>query len=217
MPACKVGLIARLFFWNFLAQAGKNAVDIVERINQIIEPSLTDMGYVLVQVKLADGARRKTLTIMAERADGSMMGFDDCTQISHTASALLDVDDPITGAYDLEVCSPGLDRPLTRLEDYTRYAGYEIKCETLIPVEGRKRFRGILQGAKGNNITLLVGEETATLSYGNIRTAKLVVNDALVAEALRKQKKAEEDAAKEAKQLKKEQKQNKKKPIKNAS
>ena len=181
-------------------------MDIVERITSIIEPSLTDMGYLLVQIKLADGARRKTLTIMAERLDGVMMGFNDCTQISHTASALLYVDDPITSAYDLEVCSPGLDRPLTRIEDYTRYAGYEMKCETLIPVDGRKRFRGILQGAEGRTVTILIDTTPAALDYGNIRTARLVVNDALVAEALRAQKKAEEAAAKEAKEQKKQRK-----------
>jgi ribosome maturation factor RimP len=188
------------FFWT-------GTVDIIERINQIIEPSLTALGYHLVQVKLADGARRKTLSIMAERKDGTMMSFNDCTQISHTASALLDVDDPITGAYDLEVCSPGLDRPLTQADDFSRYAGYEIKCETLIPTLGRKRFRGILKGIAGQTVTLVMEGADVEIPYANIRSAKLVVNDAVVSEALRKQKKAEEDAEKEAKAQKKTKKQ----------
>ena len=202
-----MGVIARLFVWK---KSGLTHVDIIERITGAIEPSLEAMGYNLVQVKLAEGTRRKTLTIMAERLDDAFMSFDDCTQISQTVSALLDVDDPITGAYDLEVCSPGLDRPLTKLVDFERFAGYEIKCETLIPVDGRKRFVGELKGAKGQEVTLLVDGKEAQLSFGNIRTAKLVVTDELVAETLRKQKHAEEAAAKEAKSQKKQLKQKKK-------
>src|ERR1700722_4468978 len=100
-------------------------MNIVEKITAAIEPSLANMGYALVQVKLADGARRKTLTIMAERRDNGAMGFADCSAISERASALLDVEDPIVSAYDLEVCSPGIDRPLTRLQDFVRFAGFE--------------------------------------------------------------------------------------------
>ena len=185
-------------------------MDTIERITHIIEPSLESMGYNLVQVKLADGTRRKTLTIMAERLDDVFMSFDDCTQISQTVSALLDVDDPITGAYDLEVSSPGLDRPLTKLADFTRYAGYEIKCDMLIPVEGRKRFKGILKGITGQTISIEVDGAPLSFAFGNIRTAKLVVTDDLVAETLRKQKHAEEAAEKEAKAQKKQQKQKKK-------
>lgn len=164
-------------------------MDIVERIISTIEPSLESMGYRLVQVKLADGSRRKALIIMAERIDDVFMSFDDCTEISQTVSALLDVDDPIAGAYDLEVMSPGLDRPLTRLDDYTRYNGREMKCETMLPVNGRKRFRGVINKLKGEVVTLTMPEGTEVeLAYGNIRTAKLVVSDAQVAESLKKQK-----------------------------
>lgn len=164
-------------------------MDIVNRITQIIEPSLEAMGFRLVQVKLAEGSRSKTLTIMAERLDDVFMSFDDCTEISQTASALLDVEDPISGAYNLEVCSPGIDRPLTKLEDYTRYKGYEIKCETLIPVDGRKRFRGIIEECNGEKIKLKMPDGVeSTLTFGNIRTAKLVLTDELVAEAMKKSK-----------------------------
>lgn len=164
-------------------------MDIVQRITQIIEPSLTDMGFRLVQVKLAEGSRTKTLTVMAERLDGTFMSFDDCAEISQTASALMDVEDPITGAYNLEVCSPGIDRPLTRLEDFERYKNYEIKAETLIPVDGRKRFRGTVAAVNGEQILLKMPDGVeSTLTFGNIRAAKLVLTDALVAEAMKKTK-----------------------------
>ncbi len=133
------------------------------------------MGYGLVQVKFADGSKRKTLTIMAERTDETPMGFDDCTEISRMVGALLEVEDPITTAYDLEVCSPGLDRPLTKLEDYTRFKGWEAKVETMIPVDGRKRFRGVIKAVKGDAITLTMPEGfDADVTFPLIRTAKLV-------------------------------------------
>lgn len=149
-------------------------MDIVSRILDIIEPSLASLGYSLVQVKLADGAKRKTLTIMAERTDEVMMSFDDCTLITQTVSALLEVDDPIAGAYNLEVCSPGIDRPLVKREDYTRFAGNEIKAETLIPVDGRKRFKGILKGIKGDTVTVDMEEGTVELPFTHIRMARLI-------------------------------------------
>jgi ribosome maturation factor RimP len=165
-------------------------VEIVEKITSIIEPSLSALGYHIVLIKLSDGARRKTLTVMAERTDDKMMGFDDCTEISRTISALMDVDDPIAGAYDLEVCSPGLDRPLTSLADYVKYAGHEAKCECFVPIDGRKRFRGIIKGAAGNDVTFEMPEGEATLAFDNIRTAKLIVTDALIASAMKKEKEA---------------------------
>lgn len=163
-------------------------MDIVQRITGVIEPSLESMGYRLVLVKLADGVRRKALTIMAERIDEVFMSFDDCEAISQTVSALLDVDDPITSAYDLEVCSPGIDRPLTKPEDFVRYQGYEIKCETLLPVDGRKRFRGILKASDGKTALLVMEKDEKELVIGNIRTAKLVMTDALVADTFKKSK-----------------------------
>jgi ribosome maturation factor RimP len=165
-------------------------MDVVQKITQTIEPSMQAMGYTLVLVKLADGARRKTLTVMAERQDGQAMGFDDCAEISRMASALLDVEDPFTGAYDLEVCSPGIDRPLTRQEDFSRYAGQMAKLETMIPLEGRRRFKGTLKGMEGNDIAMAMPEGgEVRIPFNNIRTAKLVVTDELVAAHLSKQKK----------------------------
>jgi ribosome maturation factor RimP len=163
-------------------------VDVLSRIVQIIEPSVVALGYNLVQVKLADGTRHKTLTIMAERSDDVMMGFDDCTEITNTVSALLDVEEVITGAYNLEVCSPGIDRPLTKREDYTRFAGYEIKAETIIPINGRKRFRGVLNGIKGDKITMVVDGVAVELPFTHVKSAKLVMTEELVAKDLKKQK-----------------------------
>lgn len=172
MPAFFVGLI----------------MDIVQRITQTIEPSMEAMGYTLVQVKLADSARRKTLTVMAERADDVPMSFDDCTEISRTVSALLDVEDPITTAYDLEVCSPGLERPLVRPVDYKKYTGFEAKLETMVPVNGRKRFRGAIDGIENETVRITTPEGQAEIAFRNIRTAKLVVTDALVTASLKKKK-----------------------------
>jgi ribosome maturation factor RimP len=155
-------------------------MDIVQKITQTIEPSLEAMGYALVQVKLADGMRRKTLTVMAERTDGTSMGFDDCTAISQTAGALLEVEDPITTAYDLEVCSPGIDRPLTKLKDFVRFTGVEAKVETMIPIDGRRRFRGKIEGVENEVITLVMPEGKAAIEFRNIRSAKLQMSDALL-------------------------------------
>jgi len=164
-------------------------MDIISKITQTIEPSLESMGYGLVLIKLADGSRRKTLTIMAERTDDQSMSFDDCTEISRTVSALLDVEDPITSAYDLEVCSPGIDRPLTKLADFKRFAGYEAKIETMIPVDGRKRFKGQLKGTDKELIAVAMPEGEVSIPFSHIRVAKLVMTDALVEEHLKKQKK----------------------------
>ena len=168
-------------------------MDIVEKITAMIEPSLCAMGYAIVQLKLMDG-KRKTLTLMAERTDGRIMSFDDCTQISHTVSALMDVEDPISGAYNLEVCSPGIDRPLIKFADFERHVGYEIKLETLIPVEGRKRFKGKLLSAKKERIVLATENGEADLALTNIRTARLVATDELF-KAFMKQQKTESQHA----------------------
>jgi ribosome maturation factor RimP len=117
----------------------------------MIEPSLADMGYELVRVKMI-GTTRRTLQIMAERSDEKAMSVEDCADISRQVSALLDVEDPIPGAYVLEVSSPGIDRPLVRAKDFERFAGFEVKLETALPIEGRKKFRGKLLGLDGETV-----------------------------------------------------------------
>jgi ribosome maturation factor RimP len=164
-------------------------MDVVEKIRSMIEPSLSDMGYDIVQIKLMDGGKRKTLSVMAERADGIGMSFDDCTDISRTVSALLDVEDPITSAYNLEVMSPGVDRPLTKFSDFEKYSNNDCKLETLIPIDGRKRFKGTIAQAKNNEITLETSEGTYEIPFTNIRNAKLSMNDAMLANSLKQSKK----------------------------
>lgn len=155
-------------------------MDTVQKITQAIEPSLAAMGYTLVLIRLGDGGRKKTLTVMAERIDETPMAVEDCVEISRQVSALLDVEDPINGAYDLEVCSPGLDRPLVRLGDYDRYAGVEAKLETYAPIDGRRRFRGVLLGARGNVIRMRLEAGEMDIPFQDIRTAKLMMSDKLL-------------------------------------
>lgn len=157
-------------------------MNVEDRIAALIAPSLGDMGYVLVRVALM-GRTHRTLQIMAERVDDAPMTVDDCEQISRAVSALLDVDDPISEAYDLEVSSPGIDRPLTKPQDYVRFSGLVAKLETKMPVNGQKRFKGRVFGDdEGRTVRLLLesGEEVSIL-FDNIVRAKLVLNDELLA------------------------------------
>jgi ribosome maturation factor RimP len=150
------------------------------KIESMIGPSLSAMGYSIVRVAFT-GGRRPTLQIMAERVDNVMMTVDDCATISHTVSALLDVADPIDSAYQLEISSPGIDRPLTRRADYERFAGFEAKIDMLRLIEGRRRFRGTLMGVEGDDAKLLVGADTLLLPLDAIARAKLVLTDELIA------------------------------------
>lgn len=150
-------------------------MELAQKITQIVEPSLQAMGYVIVQVKLSDASKRKTLSIVAERSDGRGMSFDDCVEISRAVGALLEVEDPIPTAYNLEVSSPGTDRPLTRLDDFSRFRGEQAKIETLIPMDGRKRFRGTIEKVEGDTILLRMTDDNTEvrIAFANIRTAKL--------------------------------------------
>jgi ribosome maturation factor RimP len=151
------------------------------KIEEMIGPSLSAMGYSIVRVAFSGGRTRPTLQIMAERNDNAGMTVEDCETISHTVSALLDVADPIDSAYQLEISSPGIDRPLTRRADYERFAGFEAKIDMERPVEGRRRFRGKLLGLEGDDAKLLVGADTLLLPLDAIARAKLVLTDELIA------------------------------------
>ena len=154
----------------------------VESVGALIEPTLQAMGFALVRVSLAGGISRPTLQVMAERIDGAGMSVDDCADISEAVSAILDVEDPIAGAYVLEVSSPGIDRPLVKKDDYERFAGFEARLETTQPVAGRKRFRGKLLGAVSDavRVKLDTGEEVE-VPLAQIAKAKLVLTDELIA------------------------------------
>jgi ribosome maturation factor RimP len=155
-------------------------MELVERISQIIGPSIEAMGYELVRVQLS-GGQRPTLQIMAERTDDAAMTVDDCADISRTVSALLDVEDPITGAYRLEVSSPGIDRPLTRLKDFDRFTGFDARVETREPIDGRRRFTGVLRGLEGELVRVDTEQGSVALPFAAIQRAKLVLTDRLIA------------------------------------
>jgi len=152
------------------------------RIAQTIEPSLDAMGYRLVRVVITSG-RRPTLQVMAERADERPMTLDDCEEISHHVSALLDVADPIAGGYMLEVSSPGIDRPLVRMEDYNRFSGCEAKIELSRPIDGRKRFRGRLLVAAAGYVRLATERGEIELPLDMVARGKLVMTDDLITAA----------------------------------
>jgi len=146
-----------------------------------VEPTLEAMGFEVVRIALAGSEGRKTLQIMADRRDGSQISVEDCAEISTALSAIFDVEEPVTGRYDLEVSSAGIDRPLTRLKDFQNYAGFLVKVETRLSVNNRRRFRGILDGAEGENIKIATDDGAAVIAFDNISTAKLVLTDELIA------------------------------------
>lgn len=151
-------------------------------IARIVEPSLTAMGYRLVRVMMIG---RTTLQIMAEHENDAPMTVEDCAEISRTVSALLDVADPIAGAYMLEISSPGIDRPLVRAEDYDRFSGFEARIELARPIEGRKRFRGRLLGTSAESVRLATETGEVKLPLADVARAKLVLTDDLIAAAQR--------------------------------
>jgi ribosome maturation factor RimP len=138
-------------------------------------------GYRIVRVVFTGAGRRATLQIMVERVDDQPITVDDCADVSHTVSALLDVADPIAAPYMLEVSSPGLDRPLVKREDFERYAGHEAKLEVREPIEGRKRFRGRLKGMVGDAVALEADGAVLRLPLDSVTRAKLVLTDELIA------------------------------------
>lgn len=151
-------------------------------VERLIAPTVVDLGFEIVRVQLTGEGGRQTLQVMAERPDGSMT-IDDCADLSASISAVLDVEDPISGAYSLEVSSPGLDRPLTRLNDFRVWAGFEARVEMEVPQEGRKRFRGRLRGVEDEDVLLqnLEDDEIFRLPFAEMGRAKLVLTDELIA------------------------------------
>ncbi len=151
------------------------------RISAMIAPALVDMGFELVRVSVL-GRDSPTVQVMADRVDGGLIGVEDCEAISRAIGAILDVDDPLPGAWQLEVSSAGIDRPLTRVKDWNRFAGHAAKVEMLVPCDGRRRFGGTVLGADGLSARLRLEDGTdLTLPLADIRRAKLVLTDALIA------------------------------------
>jgi ribosome maturation factor RimP len=164
---------------------------LTNQLSALITPSLTAMGYELVRVRYQGGPGRATLQIMLDRQDETPLTLTDCEQVSHHLSALLDVEDPIEGAYNLEVSSAGLDRPLTRLKDFVRWRGFMAKLETIHPIGGRRRFKGLLEGTcqeDGQDWVCLtldgepsLASSVTKIAYNQVAQAKLILDDKLLA------------------------------------
>lgn len=154
--------------------------DVAGRIAALVCPTIEAMGYGLVRVQV-QGRQRMRLQIMAERNDDAAMTVDDCAALSRAVSAVLDVDDPIASAYTLEISSPGIDRPLVRLADYDRFAGFEARIELARMIEGRRRFQGRLIGTAGEDVRIDVAGVEVGLPFADIQRAKLVLTDELLA------------------------------------
>lgn len=173
----------------------KAAID--RRLAEVVTPTIEGMGFELVRVRLM-GGQTKTLQLMCERPNGGIE-VDDCARISTAVSAVLDVEDPLVEAYTLEVSSPGIDRPLTRLKDFDMWSGYEARIETTELIDGQRRFKGLLQGTEGDEVLIEIesnksddgtGLVTIGLKFDWLSDAKLILTDELIREALRQKKEA---------------------------
>ena len=166
----------------------KTAMD--RRLADILIPVIEGLGFELVRIRLMGGQTR-TLQIMADRPDGGIE-VDECGAISTAVSAVMDVEDPIEESYILEVSSPGIDRPLTRLKDFEAWKGWEARLETTELIDGRRRFKGMLAGVEGDEVLIEIeeGKETLTigLQFDWLSDAKLILTDDLIAEMLRQKK-----------------------------
>lgn len=159
------------------------SMDPAARVERIIAPALDDMGYEIVRVRLLGDRDRRHLQVMVERSDQAGMNVDDCASISRAVSALLDVEDPIAGPYELEVSSPGIDRPLTRLRDFERFAGFRARVEMREPIDGQRKFRGQVIGVANDCVKLELDQGVAELPFDGIESAKLLMTDELLAAA----------------------------------
>ncbi|MDO1559150.1 ribosome maturation factor RimP [Brevundimonas sp. 2R-24] len=158
------------------------------RLLELLQPVAEAQGLQIVRLRLMGGTQRRRLQIMAERPADHEIDVEQCAQLSRAVSEVLDAADPIAGEYLLEVSSPGVDRPLTRLADFDLYEGLEARLETDRLVEGRKRFRGVLAGTEGENVAIdLEGEaDTALIPFAWLAEAKLVLTDELLKRGARR-------------------------------
>ena len=169
----------------------KTAMD--RRLADIVGPVIEGLGFELIRLRLmgGHGKMQRTLQIMADKADGGI-GVEDCGAISTAVSAVLDVEDPIEDMYTLEVSSPGIDRPLTRLKDFEVWKGWEARIETTELIDGRRRFKGGLMGVEGDEVLIEIEESGKDLTIGLrfdwLSDAKLILTEELIAEMLRQKK-----------------------------
>ena len=163
-----------------LLDIGLGRMEFVHRIEGMITPSIEAMGFRLVSINYTAG-KNPRLQIMAEHAETGRMNVEDCENVSRTISAVLDVEDPLVGAYALEISSPGIDRPLVSLEDFEKFLGFDAKVETSRAINGRKRFKGRLLAVKAGIVTIDAKNEVFELAHQDIDKAKLLLSDELIA------------------------------------
>ncbi len=161
-----------------------------ERVIALIEPTASGLGYRIVRVRVS-GNRRKTLQIMAERLADGQMSVDDCARLSRALSPIFDLEDPIQGEFELQVSSPGIDRPLMRIEDFERFTGHSAKLETAAMINGQRRFKGVIAGVEGDVIVLATEQGEARLQFAQLSDARLVLTDKLIEEDLKRAKATE--------------------------
>ena len=150
-------------------------------LERLIGPEVKHLGYDLVRLAMIGGASDPTLQVMAERPDTRQLDLSDCERISRRLSEVLDLADPIAGSYRLEVSSPGIDRPLTRLKDFSDWKGYDARLTLAEPHEGRKQFTGVLRGLEGDLVLIRTkNDESHALSFSEISSAKLLLTDKLI-------------------------------------
>lgn len=152
-----------------------------KKLTDIIDPVIQDLGFDLVWLSVTGEGGSKTVQILAQNPQTRNLGIEDAATISRAVSALLDVEDPIAGRYRLEVSSPGIDRPLVRLEDFEHYKGFEAKLETMTPAEnGQKRYRGVIKGLQDNRVLVETDTGQVEIAFSDLAKAKLVLTDELI-------------------------------------
>ena len=155
-----------------------------KKLAELLNPILEDLGFEMVRIRLSSGDP-STLQIMADRLNGQI-GVDDLANINTSIGTILDVEDPITENYTLEISSPGIDRPLTRKKDFDSYQGFEAKLETTELIDGRRRFKGILAGISDDEVLINLEEGTVGLKFNWLSDARLVLSDDLIKQMLKK-------------------------------
>jgi ribosome maturation factor RimP len=163
----------------------------------LIDPTAAGLGFRIVRVRLS-GNRRKRLQIMAERVSDGEMGIADCSKLSRALAPVFDLDDPVEGEYDLEISSPGIDRPLMRIEDFERFKGHEAKLETSAMNDNQRRFKGVISAVEGDVIVLTTDQGEVRLKFEQLSDARLVLTDKLIEEDLKRARAAEAAAEQNA-------------------
>ncbi len=153
---------------------GREEEKLLERLRQLIEPVLDGMGRELVHIEFSGGSGGRTLRLYVENREGAGINVDELSEVSRDVGAMLDVEDVIPGSYQLEVSSPGLDRPLGKIEDYERFAGRKANIQTREPLDGRKRFKGILRGNEDNSVVIEIDGNTVKIPWDTVKKANLI-------------------------------------------